>query len=90
MDVLIERSKTLLFTRVDHEYLAVDGEDGFCYSFNEPAWRVWVRLAERQTLKTLCAGLCSEFKVEPATCEEEVRSLLADFQTMGLVAFHGG
>jgi len=87
MACIIKRSRSLLFSRVDDDYLAIDGEGGYCYSLNEPAWRVWMRLGEQPTLETLCAGLMTEFMVEPAKCQEEIRSLLEVLQAAGLVAF---
>ena len=54
-------------------------------SFNMTAARVWDLLAEARTFETLCAQLTAEFEVENEQCRIELRRLLDEFETAGLL-----
>jgi len=82
---VVRRGKEVLFSQLDDELLAIDAEDGFCYSLNETAGRVWDLIATPLPVAAVCARLCKEYAVDEATCLREVTNLLQRLSASGLV-----
>ena len=68
------------------ELVALDGEAGTCFGFNEVATSVWHALSEPRSFDELCTGLLGEYDVDPDQCRSELKALLDDMQARGLVA----
>ena len=83
--MLVSRGAGLIEAEVDDEIVGLHIENGSCYGFNPTAARVWKLIEQPKTLAELCAALAAEFRVEPARCEADVRALLDDLASDGLV-----
>lgn len=81
----VRRLDTLLFTRVDAEFLAIDAKRGECFSLNETAKHIWDCLQQPTTLAGLCERLTTEYAVPAQTCEQDVVELLDGLRAAGLV-----
>lgn len=87
-ETIIQHNPTVLFSKLDNEYLALDAEAGFCYSLNLVSGRIWQLIAEPTTLGALCAQLCHEFTVDAATCQRDLKAVLTKLASAGLVTIH--
>lgn len=88
-EVVISRAGELMEAEVDGELIALHVDSGTCYGFNNTATRIWALLSSPRTLADLCRLLTAEFDVEPADCERDVTSLLAELKADGLVRIEG-
>ena len=84
-DMLVSRGAGLIEAEAGDEIVGLHVENGSFYRFNRTAARIWHLIEQPRTLADLCAALASEFKVDPAACERDVRTLLDDLATDGLV-----
>lgn len=84
-DPLIERCPGLIASRLDTEMVGLHIESGSFYGFNPTASRVWELIEQPRPLSDLCNALTAEFDVDVATCEADLRLLLADMAKDGLI-----
>jgi PqqD family protein of HPr-rel-A system len=85
-EFLVERRGEMIETEVDGELVALHVDKGTCYGFNSTATRVWAMIAdEPRRFSELKQALLSEFDVDPATCEAQLRELLEELEADGLV-----
>lgn len=84
-EFLVERRGEMIETEVDGELVALHVDKGTCYGFNSTATRVWAMIAEPRRLSELKQELLSEFDVDPATCEAQLKELLEELEADGLV-----
>jgi len=97
-DIMIEikvnsvakRTRNIVFSKLEDELLAVDGEAGNCYSLNETAGRIWELIDEPVPISEICAQLCSKYTVDWNTCERDVIELLQGLCAAGLVQCSDG
>jgi len=82
---IVQRSKDIPFTKLDDELLAIDSDAEYCYSLNETAGRVWELIQSPIPVAKICAQLCSEYRVDPALCLQDVTALLEKLHKAGLV-----
>lgn len=82
---LWRRNREIVFQQIDNELLAVDAESGYCYALNETAGRVWQTLEGPLELQAICARLRQEYRIDEATCLQEVSALLEGLRRAGLV-----
>jgi Coenzyme PQQ synthesis protein D (PqqD) len=75
----------ILCSRLDDDVLAVDEGEGYCYSMNTSAARVWELIATPTAVGDLCTVLCGEFAVDRDTCLKDVAEILSDMQEAGLI-----
>jgi hypothetical protein len=73
---VVQRATRILFSRVDDQMLAVDAEEGECYSLNETASAVWTMLERPVTVNVIVEKLCADYAVDPATCTADLVELL--------------
>jgi hypothetical protein len=85
--MLVSRGAGLIEAEAGDEIVGLHVENGSFYRFSQTAARVWALIEQPRTLADLCAALTREFRVDPATCERDVRALLDDLATDGLVKF---
>jgi hypothetical protein len=83
--LMVRRGAGLIEAEVDGEMVGLHIQNGTCYSFNSSAAQVWKMLDEEKTLAEICTALTAEFEVEPGECEADVRILLDDLASDGLV-----
>jgi hypothetical protein len=84
-ELVVERRGEMIETEVDGELVALHVDNGTCYGFNSTATRVWAMIAEPRRFSELKQALLSEFDVDPATCETQLKELLEELEADGLV-----
>lgn len=84
-DSLLHRSPRIVFEPFDNEWLAIDGEAGYCYSLNATAGHVWRLIETPLTLRALVEQMCPRYAVDPATCQADVEALIQQLLEYGLV-----
>lgn len=85
-DQIYHRAKELLEADLNDELVALEPEQGNCFGFNAVAASVWRHLEQPRSFAELKAVLLAEYEVDDATCEAELRELLASLEDRGLVA----
>jgi hypothetical protein len=84
-DLIVARGAGLVEAEVDGELIGLHIDNGTCYAFNATATRIWQLIEQPRSLADLCAALAEEFEVDPATCESDVRLVLDDLASDGIV-----
>ena len=85
---VVKRTKNVVFSLLGDEVLAIDAEDGYCYSMNETAYRIWELILSPMTIEDICIHLRKQYRVDKAMCEKEVTALLQTLSEAGLVIIH--
>ena len=67
------------------EWVLLDLTSGIYHGLDAVAGRIWVFLQEPATPLAIRDRLLAEYDVEPARCEKDLMTLLADLQAKGLV-----
>jgi hypothetical protein len=84
-DARVVRAAEMLEADVNGEIVALHVERGQCYGLNGVASEIWRMLAEPTSVGEICEKLRAEYEVDSATCETEVRDLLANLREEGLI-----
>ncbi len=84
-DPIVERRGGLIQTEVDGELVALHIENGSCYGFNLTATRIWALIEKPKRLSELERDLIAEFDVDPQTCREQLREILEELRSDGLL-----
>ena len=84
-DLIVERRDGLIQTEVDGELVALHIENGACYGFNLTATRIWALIETPKRLSELERELIAEYDVDPETCREQLREMLEELQSDGLL-----
>jgi hypothetical protein len=84
-DPIVERKDGLIQTEVDGELVALHIENGTCYGFNLTATRIWALIESPKRLSELERELTEEYDVDPQTCREELREMLEELRSDGLI-----
>lgn len=84
-DLMVRRCGEMIEAEVGGELVALHVDNGTCYGFNGTATRIWGLLEQPKRLSEIKEALLSEFEVDPATCEAELRELLDELAADGLV-----
>ena len=84
-DLIVERREGLIQTEVDGELVALHIENGACYGFNLTATRIWALIETPKRLSELERELTAEYDVDPETCREQLREMLEELQSDGLL-----
>ena len=84
-DLLVARRGEMIETEVDGEIVALHIDNGTCYGFNSTATRIWTMIEQPRRLSEIRDELLREFDVDPATCEAQLRELLDELASDGLV-----
>ncbi len=72
-------------SEVDGEVIALDVEQGQCYGLNEVASRVWQLLEKPVSIDEISSTLVAEYAVDGNECRAQVRELIDEFVSAGLV-----
>lgn len=84
-DPIVERRGGLIQTEVDGELVALHIENGACYGFNLTATRIWALIEKPRRLSELERELIAEYDVDPQECRVQLRALLEELQSDGLL-----
>ena len=82
---VIQRTKDILFDRIDDELLAIDAPAGYCYSLNESASRAWELISLPMRVEAVCLRLIEEFDIDKAACERDIIELFERLNEAGLI-----
>ena len=85
---LIARAPGALSAAIDGEVVALDVAKGACYGLDPIASRIWSLIETPTAIDDICRRLVAEYEVDVATCEADVRGLIADLLVEGLVVTH--
>ena len=86
---IYRRAMDLMEAEFGDELVALDPNAGECFGFNSVAASVWRNLAEPTSFEDLRDALLEEYEVEADQCTIELRELLGDLLSKGLVAKAG-
>jgi len=67
------------------EVVILNLQDGVYYGLNAVGARIWSLLEEPRSVEQINAALLSEYAIDRATCEQQVRAVLNDLAAHGLV-----
>jgi hypothetical protein len=79
------RSTAPLTAEVDGELVMLDPSTSDYFGLDGVGLRIWELCAEPQSIDSLVAVLTTEYDVDAATCESEVRAFVADLESSGLI-----
>ena len=82
---VVARTDESLSATLDGEAVLLQPEAGMYYGMNEVATLLWERLEEPATVADLRAELRSEFDVEAAVADRDLRAFLSDLEAADLV-----
>jgi PqqD family protein of HPr-rel-A system len=82
---VVARTDESLSATLDGEAVLLQPEAGMYYGMNDVATVLWERLEEPATVADLRAELRSEFDVEAAVADRDLRAFLADLEAADLV-----
>ena len=82
---VVARTDESLSATLDGEAVLLQPEAGMYYGMNDVATVLWERLEEPATVANLRAELRSEFDVEAAVADRDLRAFLADLEAADLV-----
>jgi hypothetical protein len=85
---IVVAAHDLLATEFSREFVILNLQDGVYYGLEEAGARVWTLLQSPIAVRTICDALVSEYDVEPERCARDIRSLLAELASRGLVELH--
>ena len=85
---VVTRAEESLSATLDGEAVLLQPEAGMYYGMNDVATMLWGRLEEPATVADLRAELRSEFDVEAAVADRDLRAFLADLEAADLVEIH--
>ena len=83
---MFKRKVELMEASLGDEMVALDVEGGSCFGFNVVAASVWRQLERPQTFAALHAQLLDEFDVTAEKCARDLRRLLDELSSVGLLA----
>lgn len=79
------RTTDLMEAELGDELVGLDVEAGTCFGFNDVATSIWRRLESPKSFEALRDELLKDYAVETAECERDLRELLDDLVSKGLV-----
>ncbi len=80
-----QRAGEVLDAEIGDELVALDVAAGECFGFNEVARTVWRELAEPKSFEQLRDRLLAEYDVGVAQCTAELKQLIEDLVSQGLL-----
>jgi hypothetical protein len=75
----------LLTSEFGTELVILNLQDGVYYGLEDVGARIWSLLREPVTLGAIRDALVSEYDVDPARCEQDLRALVRTLVSKGLV-----
>jgi PqqD family protein of HPr-rel-A system len=83
--VALRRNPEVIAKRLDKATVLVDVPSGRIFELNETGTRIWELLGEGLDADSIMHHLVDEFEVEHSQAEDEVRRLLEQLRTEGLL-----
>ncbi|HVQ13044.1 MAG TPA: PqqD family peptide modification chaperone [Vicinamibacterales bacterium] len=80
----------LLASEFGDELVILDLRDGVYYGLEDAGAQIWSLLQKPVSVAEIREALVAAYEVEPARCEQDVRALLAELETRGLVIVTNG
>lgn len=75
----------VVFRRLDEGGVLVNLATNQIYELNETATKIWEMLRDSEGTEWLVSRLAEEFDVDPDTADREVKTLIADLRSEGLL-----
>jgi Coenzyme PQQ synthesis protein D (PqqD) len=75
----------LLTTEFGQEIVILSLRDGVYYSVEDTGARIWQLLQQPISVQEVCDTIASEYDVEAAVCDEDVRALIGTLASRGLI-----
>jgi hypothetical protein len=75
----------LLVSEFGAELVILNLKDGVYFGLEDVGVRIWNLLQEPTTIPAICDVLVSQYDVDPARCDEDVRALIRALAAQGLV-----
>ncbi|WP_207459233.1 PqqD family peptide modification chaperone [Azospirillum sp. SYSU D00513] len=79
------RNPDFVATDVDGDIVMMSMERGEYYGIGGVGIRVWELLGQPTSLAEVVQTICSEYAVDEATCEKDMRSLIGEMIRNGVV-----
>lgn len=76
-DTLPMRNPKIAARVINGETMVLTPHDSVLHTLNPVATRVWQLMPDHMTYASLAEALASEYEVDPATAEQDVRELVA-------------
>jgi hypothetical protein len=83
-DTTLTRNPRLIAADMDGDTVMMSIESGEYFGLGGVGTRIWELLAAPHTLSQLVSTICTEYEVDAATCEADVRRFLGDLLDNGL------
>jgi len=87
---ILQASANLVSSEVDGEAIILNFSDGTYYGLNAVGARIWGLIQEPRSFSAIRAAILEEFNVDEARCTADLKSILQDLTTRGLVEITGG
>lgn len=84
-DKTVSRSRDLVFSVVDEDWMAIDPKAGYGYSLNKMGHQIWEMIEKPTTINDICCRLRQDFDVEESVCHRQVMSLIRQLDKAGLI-----
>ena len=84
-DATIVALSDVLVSEFGNELVLLNLRDGVYYGLEDVGARIWALLKQPVTLTAIRDAIVSEYEVEPTSCERDVRALVEELATKGLV-----
>lgn len=84
-DTIVSRSGGMIEAEIDGELVGLHIDKGDCYGFNKTATRIWALIEQPRSVREICAALTADFEVSNEECAAQVRDLLGELESEGLV-----
>ena len=75
-------------SRLGEEAVILNLQNSTYYGLNEEGAAIWEMLQKPTPVSDIRDALCAQYDVEPATCEEDLISLLSELAEQGLIEIH--
>jgi hypothetical protein len=86
-DTVIHRTASVLTAEVDKQIVMMDIESGRYLGLDDIGSVIWKRLETPRTLGDLVDSLVEDYDAERAVIAQDVRELLKEMATQGIVGF---
>jgi len=87
---VIVAASDLLATEFGDELVILNLRDGVYYGLEDVGARIWRLLQQPVSMIAIRDAVVADYDVEPARCEQDIRTLLAELLAKGLVEIREG
>ena len=81
----VRQATGMLQSAVDGEVVAMSIDRGMCYGLNNIGSDIWRLLESWTTVEEISSTLVTQYEVDAATCQSDVRRLLTELAEEGLI-----